>query len=578
MKVFDFSGYATKFGIKCADGRTIKPSAFKHQDGKKVPLVYQHVHDSTRAVLGHAILQYRPKGMYVYASLNNTPAGQEAKEFVEHGDVDSMSIWANRLQESNGDVMHGNIREVSLVLSGANPEALIQTLTIEHGDEISVVDGEAYIYPGNDTPLSFDDIELRHADSESSGEDEETVQDVIDSMNDKQRNVMYALVGAAVEEGSGGEAAQGDEEGEDFNNEEDEGGNIVKHNAFDEASAPETEQFILTHDQMHTIMKDAERFGKLSESILAHADDYGIKDIDILFPDAKLVNNPPEMIARRMEWVSVVMNGVKKTPFSRIKSTTADITADEARAKGYITGKRKLEEVFPVLKRVTTPTTIYKKQKLDRDDIIDITDFDVVSWMKAEMRVMLDEEIARAILIGDGRTIGTDDKINEDNIRPIYKDDELYAKHITLGAALSPEAIIEAVIRSRKYYKGTGNPTFFTTVDVVTDMLLIKDGMGRRIYNTVNDLMAAMRLSAIVEVEVMEDVSREVDTKTLDLKGIMVNLSDYVVGADKGGEVSMFDDFDIDFNQYKYLIETRMSGALVKVGAAIVFEQEQAAG
>lgn len=568
---FDFSGYATKNDVLCADGKIIRQDAFKDNHGKKVPLVWNHGHDSAENVLGHAILENRKDGVYAYGKFNDTDAGIAAKKSVKNGDIDALSIFANRLKQKGSEVLHGAIREVSLVLAGANKEAFIDTINIEHSE-----DGEdaATIYMFQ--PISTEEVVLEHAEDDSEDADsDETVADVVNSMNEKQKQVLYALVGQAAE---GNTAEQSDEDGEVLEHADDEGGTVVKNNVFDQDTQEKSAKISLTHDEMKAVFVDAQKCGSFKDAVLKHADDYGIKNIDILFPDAKLVNNTPEMITRNMDWVQGVLSGTRHTPFSRIKSTAADITEDEARAKGYITGNRKKEEVFPVMKRITTPQTIYKKQKLDRDDILDITDFDVVSWMRAEMRVMLNEEIARAVLIGDGRDITSDDKINENNIRPIYTDDELYSRHITLTADRKTNDFVEEVMRSRKYYKGSGNPTLYTTVDVVTDMLLVKDSTGRRLYPTQAELMAALRVSNIVEVEVMENITREVGSDTLELQGILVNLNDYVIGADKGGEINSFDDFDIDYNQYKYLLETRISGALVKPHSAIVFEKVQAAG
>lgn len=563
MDKFDFSGWATRVNLKCSDGRTIMKDAFKSNDGQTVPLVWNHQHDDPNEVLGHALLENRDEGVYAYCKFNDTESGKTAKLLVQHGDVNALSIYANQLKQNMANVIHGNIREVSLVLAGANPGAFIDSV-IKHGEEI---DEEAIIYTG-------EELEICHADDK---EDEKTlaenseksIKDVFDTFTEEQKNAVYALVGAAL---------QTDNEG-DNDNEDDEGGTEMKHNVFDN---DDNQENTLTHDAMTAIINDGKRYGSLKESFLAHAEEYGIKQIDYLFPDAKNINTPPEFIKRDTGWVSKVINGTHHTPFSRIKSVFADITEDDARAKGYIKGKLKKEEVFSLLKRTTTPTTIYKKQKLDRDDTIDITDFDVVSWLKSEMRMMLDEEIARAILVGDGRLASSDDKINEQNIRPIWTDADLYTiKSIvpaTAGATGEDTAkeFIKAVIRSRKSYKGSGNPTLFTTEDVVTDCLLVEDGVGRRIYNSVNDLATALRVKEIVTVEVMEGLTRSTSeggkNYTNTLMGIIVNLSDYNVGADKGGAINMFDDFDIDYNQQKYLIETRCSGALIKPYSAIALE------
>lgn len=581
---FDFSGWATKANIKCADGRTIMPNAFEHNDGKTVPLVWNHQHDNPNEVLGHALLENRPEGVYAYCTFNDTESGQVAKQLVQHGDVDALSIYANQLKERMSCVIHGNIREVSLVLAGANPGASIQNV-IKHGEEF---DDEAEIYTGeniemihsgcgfsssseeDDKKKKKKEDELEHSKEESKNDDEtnsdETIRDVFNTLNDKQRNVVEYIVGEALKDVKTGEENKG-------------GDDIMKHNVFDNEQT-QTEG-VLSHDAMNTIITDAKRYGSLKESFLAHAGDYGIDDIDWLFPDAKNLNTPPEFIKRDTGWVPKVMNSIKHSPFSRIKSMFADITEDEARAKGYIKGKLKKEEVFGLLKRTTTPTTIYKKQKLDRDDVIDITDFDVVSWLKAEMRTMLDEEIARAILVGDGRLASSDDKINEQNIRPIWKDDDLYTIKATVNVTSTStdeekaKEFIRTVIKSRKNYKGSGEPTLYTTEDVLTDCLLIEDTNGRIIYDSVSKLATTLRVKEIVTVPVMENLSRQNGSaETLNLMGIIVNLSDYNVGADKGGAISMFEDFDIDYNQQKYLIETRCSGALIKPYSAIALESK----
>lgn len=573
MESYDFSGWATRNNLLCGDGRTIRKNAFIDCDGKTVPLVWNHQHNEVNNVLGHALLENRDDGVYAYCTFNETESGQAAKKLVQHGDVKSLSIYANKLKQIGSDVVHGTIRELSLVLAGANPGAFIDTV-LSHGE-----DGEESIIAGWD-----ENIMLYHsADKEEEKKEEEivtdkekktekddnekTVKDVVDSMTEEQRNVLYALVGEAV-------AAKDEEE----NGGDDE----MKHNLFDNDEIEQGD--VLTHADMEVILNDAKRYGSLKESFLAHAEDYGITNIDYLFPDAKNLDTPPQFIKRDDSWVTKVMNGTHHTPFSRIKSMFADITEDEARAKGYIKGKLKKEEVFSLLKRTTTPTTIYKKQKLDRDDVIDITDFDVVAWLKSEMRMMLDEEIARAILVGDGRLSSSDDKINETNIRPIWTDDDLYTikATVTTSSSASDEdnakAAIKAIIKSRKNYKGSGNPTLFTTEDFVTDCLLIEDTTGRRIYNSVTDLATTLRVKEIVTVEVMEGLTRTVESSTHNLIGIIVNLADYNVGADKGGAISMFDDFDIDYNQQKYLIETRCSGALIKPFSAIAVESVTAAG
>lgn len=592
---YDFSGYATRNDLKCSDGRTIRAGAFKECAGKVVPLVWQHQHGDPMNVLGHAVLEERDDGMYSYCSFNDTEPAKQARQLVLHGDVNQLSIYANKLVQKNGDVLHGAIREVSLVIAGANPGAMIDNIAMAHGEDGE--SDEAIIYNNDFIDNLGGDLEdnseetiehseeaeevIEHADSEDKKEEKEmptedsgkekTVQDVIDTMNEEQKKVMMYLVGIAAEKGGTKE------------NDENEGDEDMKHNVFDGSDeyTGSADQNELTHSQIETIISDGKKYGSLKDSFLAHAEDYGIKDIDWLFPEAKTFTDKPEFISRKMEWVSTVMSGVHKSPFSRIKSMFADITEDEARAKGYIKGNLKRDEVFSLLKRTTTPTTIYKKQKLDRDDIIDITDFDVVAWIKAEMRVMLDEEIARAILVGDGRLSSDDDKINEDNIRPIWKEADLFCikKEVTIGADDDATAknFIRAAIKSRKDYRGSGNPVLFTTEDFLTDMLLLEDSIGHKLYKTEAELATALRVSKVVTVPVMENLTRTVTKSgqayTNTLMGIIVNLNDYNVGADKGGAISMFDDFDIDYNQQKYLIETRCSGALTKPFSAIVLEK-----
>ena len=569
MERFDFSGWATRNNLKCSDGRTIRKDAFKDNNGQKVPLVWNHQHNEPFNVLGHALLENREEGVYAYCAFNDTEAGQNAKRLVEHGDVSALSIYANQLKQHGGDVIHGSIREVSLVLAGANPGAFIDSI-ICHGEES---EEEAIIYTG-------EDISLSHADNEEMKEektmddtkkvenktDNKTVKDVFDTLTEEQKTVVYALIGQALED-----AGKTDEN-------DDEEDNNMKHNVFDQDDMMQGN--VLSHSDMEEIFSDAKRTGSLKESFLAHAEGtYGIDAIDTLFPEPKSMNTPPEFIKRDTNWVAGVINGVHHTPFSRIKSMFANITEDEARAKGYIKGKLKKEEVFTLLKRTTTPTTIYKKQKLDRDDIIDITDFDVVAWIKSEMRMMLDEEIARAILVGDGRLTSDDDHISETNIRPIWKDDDLYTikTKITVDASATDDdkakAVIKAAVKSRKNYKGSGNPVLYTTEDFLTNCLLLEDTQGYRLYKSEQDVATAMRVSRIVTVPVMENLSRtDSESKTRNLVGIIVNLNDYNVGADKGGAVNMFDDFDIDYNQQKYLMETRCSGALIKPYSAIALE------
>ena len=554
MEKYDFSGWATRNDIKCSDGRTIRKNAFKDNDGQTVPLVWNHSHNDPANVLGHALLENRDQGVYAYCTFNNSELGQTAKELVEHGDVTSLSIYANKLKQNGGDVIHGAIREVSLVLAGANPGAYIDSVMI-HGEES---DEEAVIFTG-------ENISLSHAESEPQPEEkteeektmakEKTVQDVFNELTEEQKQVVYALIGQALE---------------DAQDEEDEGDYEMKQNVFDNDEMNSGN--VLSHSDMMDIISDAKRYGSMKDSFLAHTQNYGIENVDFLFPDPENVNMPPTFIERDMGWVQKVMSGVHHTPFSRIKSMFADITADEARAKGYIKGNLKKEEVFTLLKRTTTPTTIYKKQKMDRDDVVDITDFDVIAWLKKEMRLMLDEEIARAILIGDGRLSSSDDKINETNVRPILTDEDLYTVKANITVASNAtgsekaKAFIDEVIRSRKDYKGSGNPTLFTTEDMVTECLLLEDSMGHKLYKSEAELATTLRVKEIVTVEVMEGVK---DKNSHDVAGIIVNLADYNVGADKGGAVNMFDDFDIDYNQQKYLIETRCSGALIKPYSAI---------
>lgn len=576
---YDFSGWATRNNIKCSDGRTILKDAFKQHDGQTVPLVWNHQHNESANVLGHAVLENRDEGVYAYCTFNDTEAGKNAKLLVEHGDVTALSIYANQLKQKGSNVMHGTIREVSLVLAGANPGAFIDSV-IRHGE---FCEDEAVIYTGEELTLQHADDPSDKADKkDKKGDDEvdnneKTIQDVFDTLNEEQKNVVYALIGQALEDKS---MAQSAIEENENNIEEDGGEQEMKHNVFE---GKETENNdVLSHDAMETILKDAKRYGSLKESFLAHAESYGIKDIEWLFPDAKNVNMPPDFIKRDDSYVQKVMRGVHHVPFSRIKSMHANITADEARAKGYIKGNRKKEEVFTLLKRTTTPTTIYKKQKLDRDDVVDITDFDVVAWLKMEMRMMLDEEIARAILVGDGRLSDADDKINETCIRPISKDDDLYCVKASVAAAAAAtdddiaKAFIKTVIKSRKEYKGSGSPTLFTTEDVITNCLLLEDKNGRVIYDTVDKLATALRVKEIVAVEVMEGAKTTVNKVEKPLMAIMVNLVDYYVGADKGGAVNMFDDFDIDYNQQKYLMETRCSGALVKPYSAVAVALDKA--
>ena len=605
---FDFGGYATKNGLKCSDGRTILKDAFKHQDGQTVPLVWQHLHNETTNVLGHAVLENREDGVYCYGKFNETEAGKNARELVTHGDISSLSIYANRLKEQAKKVMHGAICEVSLVLSGANPGALIDNLSFAHGDTWETDESEAIIYTGLVLSHGEEDDDVQHADSggdktvaevfdtlteeqktvvyamiaqalsESDEDasaahsfthaDDATVQEVFDLFSDTQKEVVYYMIGTALEE-----AANESDDAQHSNNNE-KGDSVMKANVFDQ-STQTTSENVLTHDQLSEILADGKRFGSLKESFLAHAAEYGFDPIDVLFPDARNVQSGgPQTVKRPDDWVAGVLSETTHTPFARIKTVTADLTADEARAKGYVTGNLKKEEIIPLMKRITIPTTVYKKQKLDRDDIVDITDFDVVVWLRGEMREMLNEELARAILLGDGRDMSDEDKINEQNIRPIALDnDNVYVHRMQIPEETKVDEIIDEFIRARRNYRGSGVPTLYTSTDLLTEMLLVKDGMGRRIYSSVAELASVLRVSKIVEVELMNEAVRKVGDVEYPIIGIVVNLKDYTIGADKGGQVAMFDDFDIDYNQYKYLIETRISGALTKPKAAIIIEK-----
>lgn len=592
MAKYDFSGWATRANMKCSDGRIIADDAFKDDDGRVVPLIWNHRHNDPSEVLGHALLENRGDGVYAYCSFNDTKGGRLGKELVRHGDIASLSICANKLQQIGSLVKHGKIREVSLVLAGANPGASIEDVAIHsddvEDDSVAIYTGEPIeLYHGEEmedgTEVISEEKEekeetkvLNHADESKETttkttddtKDDKTVQDVIDSMTEEQKKVMYALVGAAVSD------TADDEEDSTGGSEE------MKQNVFDTTDEREMDGVLMhsdgtlvTVDEIETVFKDAKRYGSLKDSCLNH----GIEDVDWLFPDDRNLNTPPAFIKRDTGWVSKVMNGVHHTPFSRIKSMFADITEDDARAKGYIKGKMKKEEFFSLLKRTTSPTTVYKKQKMDRDDIIDITDFDVVSWQKSEMRMMLDEELARAFLIGDGRLASSDDKINEQCIRPVAKDDDLFTIHsvITVASAATDDdkakAFIKQVIKERKNYKGSGNPSLYTTEDMLTNMLLLTDEIGRDLYPDETSLARKLRVKEIVPVPPMESAK---DAENNPLVGIVVNMADYNVGADKGGAVNMFDDFDIDYNQQKYLIETRCAGALTLPYSAIAFSMK----
>lgn len=574
---FDFSGWATRANMRCADGRTILRDAFKINDGQKVPLVFDHIHDQLDAVIGHAVLKNMDEGVYAYCSFNETENGKLAKALVEHGDISSLSIFANQLKQNGKDVVHGNIREVSIVLAGANPGAFIQDV-IKHSDN-----GTDEVDPEQGVIFTDETIEIAHADGAKEAADK-TPDEIFDTLTEEQKTVVFGLLADALEK------VEKTEQTEEPKKKEEETDMAMKHNVFDKGQEgaegnPET---TLSHSAMKEIMDDVKRYGSLRDSCLAHGVNqipyiaHGIDNIDYLFPDAKTVTSTPEFIKRKTGWVAKVMGGVHHTPFSRIKSVFADITGDEARARGYVKGKIKLDEVFGLLKRTTTPTTVYKKQKLDRDDVVDIVDFDSVAWLKSEMRMMLDEELARAYLIGDGRSSASDDKINEQNIRPIWTDDELFTINKTVSVAANAtksdkaDACVTGIIEAYEDYEGAGEPTFYVRPDMLTNMRLLKDTTGRVIYKTLDELATALEVKEIVVVPAMKDKTRVVGGETRTLVGIIVNLDDYNVGADKGGAVNMFDDFDIDYNQQKYLIETRCSGALVKPKSAIAVELKTA--
>lgn len=647
---YDFAGWATKANLRCSDGRIIRKNAFAHCDGIKVPLCWNHDHNKPEEVLGHALLENREEGVYAYCSFNDTDSAQTAKLLVQHGDITQLSIYANKLKQQGSDVIHGTIREVSLVLAGANPGAYIESVLM-HGED-SYEEGNIYCDENIDyvAPLAHadnskkgeedvaeetkkpeseetvadvldtltekqkkavyaiigqviedtqneakhsdedeDEETIEHADEEETeaeseeeteeeseeeseeeesiehadgkSEDEETVEDVFNTLNEKQKKVVYMLIGQALEEKEAGKDNKG-------------GNDDMKHNVFENET---NNQEVLSHSEMAEIFADARSCGSLKDAVIAH----GIQDIDILFPDAKTLNNEPGFIKRDTDWVDIVLAGVHHSPFARIKTVFADITGEEARAKGYTKGNLKIEEVFKLLKRTTNPTTVYKKQKLDRDDLLDITDFNVIPWMKGELRMMLNEELARAYLIGDGRdpVSQADDKIDEECIRPIWKMEDLFTVKVAVEVADSTstedraKAFITAVVKSRKDYKGSGNPTMFMPEDLLTDCLLIEDKNGRVIYDTVEKLAAKLRVKEIIPVPVMENQTRtDKDDNVFTLGAIYVNLKDYNVGTNKGGEVNMFDDFDIDYNAYKYLMETRCSGTLTKPFSAVAIE------
>ena len=615
---YDFAGWATRVNLECSDGRIIRKNAFEHCDGLTVPLCWNHAHNNPEEILGHALLESRDEGVYAYGKFNDTDAGQNAKLLVQHGDITQLSIYANKLKQQGPNVVHGMIREVSLVIAGANPGAYIESVLM-HGED-SYEEGS--IFTGED----FEYVKpLFHADEPKKGEEkmaetnnkpaegEETVADVLKTLNEKQMKAVYALIGQIAEDAANGELKQSDddyaiEHADDeetvedvlntFNEKqktvlyaligqvleeknaaenENEGGNAnMKHNVFDNETN-NTE--VLSHSEMNEIFADAQRCGSLKDAVLAH----GITDIDLLFPDAQSIDAEPGFMKRDDDWVAKVLAGVHQSPFARVKSVFADITADEARAKGYTKGGKKVDEVFKLLKRVTNPTTVYKKQKLDRDDLLDITDFNVIPWMKGELRMMLNEELARAYLIGDGRSSVSEDKINEDCIRPIWKMEDLFTVKVAIDVTAETtaedraKAFITACVKSRKDYQGSGNPSMFMPEDLLTDCMLLEDKMGRVLYDTVEKLAARLRVKEIIPVPVMENQTRTAESFKYELGGIYVNLKDYNVGTNKGGEINMFDDFDIDYNQYKYLMETRCSGTLTKPYSAVAIEFKSAA-
>lgn len=602
-KKYDFSGWATKANVRCSDGRTIAHDAFKDCDGEIVPLVWNHQHNDPNNILGNVLLKNMGAGVYAYGSFNDSESGKLAKMLVEHGDVSSLSILANNIKQVGSDVVHGIIREVSLVLAGANPEACIEEI-VTHGD---LFDDTTTAKMRFNEPINLDSVEIEdseiveHAEKEetednkdSSSEEkkddsEETIGDIYETLTEKQKDAVCAMIGQAIENSNSNESEEDDNDEDakeetktEENVEHSEGGNNMKFNVFDKQGKVDDDT--LKHSEgLKVIIDDAKRFGSMKESFIQHAATYGIENIEYLFPDDKNVTNTPIFIQRDTTWVGEFMNSVHHTPFSRIKSLFADITDDEARAKGYYKGKIKKEELFSLLKRTTTPTTIYKKQKMDRDDVIDITDFNTIAWLKTEMRMMLDEEIARACLISDGRLSSSDDKINEQNIRPIWTDDDLFTIKTLITFASSTtdddkaKEFIKACIKARKDYKGSGNPILFTTEENLTNMLLLTDTTGRDLYDSIDKLTTKLRVRKIVTVPLMESKTRQVDAATHTLMGIIVNPADYNIGADKGGAVNMFDDFDIDYNQQKYLIETRCSGALIRPYSAIAIESTQSA-
>ena len=582
----DFSGYATKNDVRCSDNKVIRHGAFAAYDGKTVPLVWQHQHKDVANVLGHADLEVREDGVYAYAHLNHSDAGRTAREMVRNGDVKAMSIYATHVKARGNDVVHGELVEVSLVLRGANPGAYIDQVSIQHGDDGDELEAVMYTDAQIDFVSHTDDDEaeetedVEHADEdpedeESDGDgDDPTLGEIFDSMTEEQKTAVYAIVGQLVDaEDEEAETPDEDTAHSDTTTED----TMAHQNVFEGSKTEELPT--LSHADVEQIFADAKACGSLKDAVLAHADQYGIKQIDTLFPDAKNLWNTPEFIKRKTDWVSSVVGAAKHSPFSRIKTQFADITADEARAKGYIKGNKKKDEVFTLLKRVTTPTTIYKKQRLDRDDILDITDFDVVSWIRGEMRIMIEEELGRAVLLGDGREASSDDKIKEENIRPIFKEDPLYAPRVILAKQTSTEDMLDSIVRAMDDYEGSGNPTWFAAPQTVTEILLLKDKMGHRLFNSMSDLADYVGVSKIVKVPLMKNLVRtSAKNGKVDALGIIVNMTDYTIGADKGGQLFAAEDFDISFNQYHYLLETRLSGALTKVKSAIVVERKQEDG
>ena len=587
----DFSGYATKNDVRCSDNKVIRHGAFAAYDGKTVPLVWQHQHKDVANVLGHADLEVREDGVYAYAHLNHSDAGRTAREMVRNGDVKAMSIYATHVKARGNDVVHGELVEVSLVLRGANPGAFIDQVSIRHGDDGDEIEAVMYTDAQIDFVSHTDDDEaedseveetedVEHAeedpeDEESDGDgDDPTLGEIFDSMTEEQKTAVYAIVGQLVDaEDEEAETPDEDTAHSDTTTED----TMAHQNVFEGSKTEELPT--LSHADVEQIFADAKACGSLKDAVLAHADQYGIKQIDTLFPDAKNLWNTPEFIKRKTDWVSSVVGAAKHSPFSRIKTQFADITADEARAKGYIKGNKKKDEVFTLLKRVTTPTTIYKKQRLDRDDILDITDFDVVSWIRGEMRIMIEEELGRAVLLGDGREASSDDKIKEENIRPIFTEDPLYAPRVILAKQTSTEDMLDSIVRAMDDYEGSGNPTWFAAPQTVTEILLLKDKMGHRLFNSMSDLADYVGVSKIVKVPLMKNLVRtSAKNGKVDALGIIVNMTDYTIGADKGGQLFAAEDFDISFNQYHYLLETRLSGALTKVKSAIVVERKQEDG